>query len=362
MIARQSAPPSTRHPGPPVLVITPSAADFRRLADCMVALTEIKMKPAHMRLFAYLACKCIMEPAFRGETDTIATVPDNAAAIARDLGIDRSNTSHSLEEMIEEGYIVRECGRLRFDYHRMVEILSAESFSYFDETTQCVVVNRTTDVVNRTTDVVNRTTDPSIEGAGAPGRSIRMNSELREENSREENSQSVYPDSLPSCAQNSNPQHTNKDRLKHQLSFDQETWIIKFCDNHFPLKALAENFLTNCRGLYPFEWMQKALKRMKLANRCGWAYANQILREWEATGGAPPGNEDRFDDDMNPIPVEVSTIIPISSSAAPARPISQRQRTMADVEKMREKNAKGVDWLRLNERAEFQPRTTGGQS
>jgi hypothetical protein len=326
-------------------------ADARRLGDCLQLIAGSSMKPAQRRLFAFLACKCLVAPIVRGESDTIATVGDNAAEIAREIGLDRCNVSRTIGEMVDAGWIARKGGRLWISMARVVDMLRAESFSYFDDPPQVDVVNPTTSeaeaVVKLTTSPVSDLQHASIEDAGAPARSIRMNSNSGELNSDSGLNSVCLPDSSPESAKYQDDTHTHMNaRLKHPLSPEEETRIIAFCDKHFPMMAVAENYLTNCRGLFPASWVVKALKRAKLARKCRWAYVREIMRSWECVGGPDPGEEDRYDDDMIPIPVEVAAILPIPTPSAPAWPISQRQRTAVDVAWMKEQEASGIDWAK----------------
>jgi hypothetical protein len=327
------------------------------------------MKPNEVAIYFEVVIDSYLRAVLDGDGKARQIAPDYSD-LGRRTGMDRNNARRAVRGLIDLGYLRERDGQIWPASDRFRQLAEWGALEDGEDLTPQEVASIPDEPESDCLTPPSQIASPPsqidspahIEPACACGRSIRMNSGLREENSREENSQSVYPDSLSCSAQNSNPQHTQTyDRpvFKHPPTPEEEAWVIRFCDDNFPMKALAENFLTNCRGLYPFPWIKKALKRMYLARRCGWAYVAQILREWEAMGGAPPGSEDRFDDRMNPVieaPSDISrTFSPV---AAPDRPMGQFATVRSFAAWIEGQNEAGVDWLQVEERGVYRPRGT----
>ena len=84
----------------------------------------------------------------------------------------------------------------------------------------------------------------------------------------------------------------------------------------YPMNDSFLQGIYRCRFQFPTDWIMKALKRTALHKpRCNnFGYVHSILVGWTRGGGTDEGPEDRFDDELNPIP-----IVPFSGKgAAPA--------------------------------------------
>jgi hypothetical protein len=299
--------------------------DRDRLIACAVAMGYADMDLIDWRVYNHLIFRCWLTPIANGQSCRIVPIDRSPTVIGQAIGIDRAHVSRSLKTLIAEGYAAESNGVIWPTAERIRE--RAEQLGFRADAIAASVPIPHGERADSARPGVPIPHGDSIEDAGAPARSIRMNSGIRGENPENTGSLVCLNSSLESAKDQDDTHTQMHGRLKHPLSPEEETRIIAFCDTHFPMMAVAENYLSNCRGLFPASWIVKALKRAKLARKCRWAYVREIMRSWECVGGPDPGEEDRYDDDMLPIPVEVAAILPISS---PRRAGPTDQSTTAD--------------------------------
>lgn len=347
-------------------------ADARRILSVARAMAaaaargDSGMTPNEVTVYLYLVTETYVQPIVRGESDKIGTTAPNYSEIGRRLGMDRNKVRLAIRSLIESGYLRHGKGRIWAACDRFLELAAEGERQHAAEVADDLEIRHVPGERNPFADPIRNVSPPDTNRIAGPIRNVSpptvepapprapvcagARSGLNSKEGEEEDPGYIYhPEEALESSQDSSIQddiyinNTNG----NGISPEDEAWVIAFCDERFPMKALAENLFSNTRGLYPSAWYRKAVKRAFLARVPRWKYIKEIMETWVYMGAPDPGPEDRFDDDMRPVAAPRGPdVIPIET--APARPAGRIQQTMDMVARMDAANKAGVDWLKLD--------------
>lgn len=352
----QSGAPQNRRPD----------ADFDRLIDIIRGVFSAmtgrvdRFTPTELKVYYYLVERCYVRPLWFGESDKVETARCNFAEIGRICRIDRSDARRAIQTLISKGFVREKGGRAWPVRAKFVELVGDRSVDPVLRVVNPLREGRETPPVAGEIPPVTegnspigrgeippapcREPAPSCEGAPARSRS-GINSEKKENKDRTEN---IYhpenPEKQTPC-QEARQDDIDRPPDRFPLSSEDSAWLQAFCDRHWPCKHVAEQLCSQRIAMaYEFSWVKKALKRAQLCRTPRWAYIGAILDTWAFKGAPDPGNEDRFDDEMNPIPMPRGPeIIPIETAPAARRfPMSRAERAEADYQKSKAMMAAGI--------------------
>lgn len=359
----------------------------------------LTMTPQQRAVYNHVLVRCYLMPAY-DDLDKVFKVSRSPAVVGRKLGMDPSDASKAIRALESEGWIVFDGKTMYPCYDRFMEEVTrvlqeikeemADLEGPADESGEFPPVGGVSpgpeppsgdfppepaesgeiprgDSPDRGTfprPVAPAPGERAREGAtagtrtGAGSRSVLNPEKIRQDSSAICLSESRASDAGAHEGTAGPERYTQtaysgtSEPSRAEFSPEEASWIEATLERAAPLRHQGYNLMSNLAPAgegYSFERVKKAIKRACLMRKPNWSYIKQILDQWTAIGGADPGVEDRYDDQLQPLAAPAGWSPDLAPAAAPApdRPLSRFQQTMENVRKMEAANKAGIHWLKV---------------